>query len=309
MNLAPIVLFVYNRPWHTNQVLDSLARNPQADRSIIYINCDGPKEDASTEEIARVDEVRRIVRNERRFKGITVIEQESNKGLARSIIDGVSHVLKAYENVIVLEDDILVSAGFLSYMNAALNLYSEEERVGCIHAWNYDLDYSLYNESTFFLRGADCWGWATWARAWKHFNADGSFLVAKINETKSEYEFNRRGTHDFVNMLNDQISGKNDSWAIRWHASLFINDMFCLHPVRAIVENIGLDNSGTHCGISTLDQKSVDHIKLKKIEVIEDELFFKLYRKNLNGGLLKRYLGCIQSVLMLARKSISFKNN
>jgi hypothetical protein len=149
--------------------------------------------------------------------------------------------------------------------------------VGCIHAWNYSFDKIETTDTTFFLKGADCWGWATWKRSWKLFNPDGTALLNAIEKSKLAYSFNRNGTHPFLQMLEAQISGKNNSWAIRWHASLFLNNKYCLHPVTPIVENIGLDNSGTHCGESTMKQHHVDFIDIKKIPVVESERFFKAF--------------------------------
>lgn len=277
-DLAPIVLFTYNRPRHTRQVLDALAANPEAAASILYIYCDGPKENAGPEERKKIEEVGAIADAEKRFAKVIISKQERNKGLARSVIDGVSQVIREHKRVIVVEDDILVAPGFLRYMNEALELYEEEEKVGCIHAWNYHLDTTDYPETTFFLRGADCWGWATWERAWDLFEPDGKALLDKITEQQAEFEFDRKGTHPFVQMLRDQQAGRNDSWAVRWHASLFLAGKYCLHPTRTIVRNIGLDNSGIHCGASEMEQDPQDFIVIRKIPVKESAWFFKAYK-------------------------------
>jgi putative methyltransferase (TIGR04325 family) len=283
LKLVPIALFVYNRPWHTKQVLDALASNSEAKNSILYIYCDGAKEGAREEVLNKINKTRLLAKNEKRFKEVILKEQAKNKGLANSIIDGVTEVISKHGRVIVLEDDILVSKGFLKYMNDALDLYFNEDKVGCIHAWNYHLDTSNYKESTFFLKGADCWGWATWKRAWDKFNPDGSELLRNVVSKRLEYDFDRKGTHGFVAMLKAQIEGKNDSWAIRWYASLFLAGQYCLQPTKAIVKNIGLDNSGIHCGVSYLQQETVDFIEVRKIKIQESDWFFKVYAKLLKG--------------------------
>lgn len=226
--LAPIVLFAYNRPLHMLQVLNALAKNVLAKESILYIYCDGQKPEATREMVLQIEKVKEIAKSEYRFKQVIAIEQQVNKGLANSIIHGITEIINKHGKVIVLEDDILPSIGFLKYMNDALGLYEKEEKVGCIHAWNYNLDYSSYAESTFFLKGADCWGWATWKRSWDLFNPGASALLANIESTNSQYEFDRRGTHKYTEMLKDQINSKVDSWAIRWHASLFLAGKYCL---------------------------------------------------------------------------------
>ena len=275
--LAPIVLFVYNRPWHTYQTLNALAANYLADQSDLYVFADGPKKNASRDILQKITEVRKIIKERNWCGDVKIIESERNKGLADSVIFGVTQILNQYEKVIVLEDDIVASKGFLKYMNDALNLYFDDCQVGCVHAWNYNLNISNYNESTFFLRGADCWGWGTWKRAWAEFNYDGKKLLKTIETENIEYEFNRKGTHDFIEMLKNQIEGKNDSWAIRWHASLFIKNMYCLHPTRPIVKNIGLDMTGVHCGISNLIQIPTDFIDINKIPIQELDWFFDAY--------------------------------
>jgi hypothetical protein len=279
-DLAPIVLFVYNRPLHTQRVLDALVLNNEAKDTILYIYSDGPKEESTPENLIANVETRNIIRQENRFKQIIIIEHENNKGLANSIIDGVTEVLTIHESVIVLEDDILVSRGFLSYMNNALFFYENEEKVGCIHSWNYNLDTTNYLASTFFLRGADCWGWATWRRAWKLFNSNGSQLLNKIIESNAVFEFDRKGTHKFTQMLMDNVNNKNNSWAIRWHASLFLENKFCLQPTKSIVKNIGFDGSGSHCSADDLLQNdTTDYITLQEIEIIESIWFFGAYKK------------------------------
>jgi hypothetical protein len=277
--LAPIVLFTYNRPIHTKKVLDALSLNLESKRSILYIFCDGPKENASNTNIENINAVRALAKNENRFLKIVVVEQPENKGLANSIIDGVSLVLKDFNTIIVLEDDILPSLGFLEYMNEALYLYENENNVGCIHAWNYNLDNSDYSESTFFIRGADCWGWATWRRSWKLFNSNSKSLLREVKSRNLEYEFDKRGTYEFTKMLQSQIDGKIDSWAIRWYASMFLEGKYCLQPVRSIVRNIGLDNTGVHCGTFDIQQCPVDFIDLKRIEIKEVDWFFNAYVK------------------------------
>lgn len=281
-DLAPVVLFIYNRPWHTRQTLEALLANELSESTRLLIYCDGPKQNATEEQLAKISDVREVVREKKWCGEVTVVESGINRGLAGSVIHGVTEVIEKYGKIIVLEDDLVTSRGFLKYMNEALNLYVAEEKVGCIHAWNYFFNTVQSDETTFFLKGGDCWGWATWKRAWRDFNPDGNALLKQIEANNLQFEFDRKGTHGFTSMLNDQINGVNDSWAIRWHASLFLKNKFCLHPVKAVVKNIGLDNSGVHCGNEmNLVQEPVDFIELKKIRVEEAGWFFKTYSDTL----------------------------
>lgn len=299
MKLSPIALFVYNRPVHSKKVLDALYKNKEAKNSFIFIFCDGYKSNISFNQKSSVLETREIVLNENRFKNKTVIQNEFNKGLANSIIDGVNYVLERFDSVIVLEDDILPEKGFLKYMNEALNLYKYDEKVGCIHAWNYTFKKNFIKQNTFFLKGADCWGWGTWKNSWDLFEKDGNELLRKFDDENQIYSFNRNGTHPFFDMLIDQIEGKNNSWAIRWHASLFLSNKYCLHPKYSLVVNIGLDGSGSHCGNEQLIQKTINNIKIKKITVVENLDFFKSYKK----GIKKISLWDILKVKLTGLKS------
>lgn len=276
MKLAPIAMFVYNRLDHTKRTIDALLQNDLAENSILYIFSDGQKNEADR---LHIDLVRAYVKTIQGFKDIILFERPTNVGLASNIVAGVTEVLKSNESIIVLEDDILASKGFLRFMNDSLILYENSLKVGCIHGWNYSFSSNKSLNSTFFLKGADCWGWATWKRAWKFYNNDGQELLNLIKASNSEFEFNRRDTHQYISMLEDQIKGLNNSWAIRWHASLFIHDMYCLHPTNPIVKNIGLDNSGTHCGLYSIEQNPVEYIQVNLQEIIESEWFYSEFFK------------------------------
>jgi len=198
--------------------------------------------------LKKIKEVRQIANSENRFHKVIVREQPKNKGLSSSIIDGVTEVINEHYSVIVLEDDIVTSPYFLKYMNDALNFYRNDERVASVHAYTYPVDQSL--PGTFFIRGADCWGWATWQRCWQHFNRDGSWLLSELWNQKLINIFNYNGAFRYTSMLEDQIRGTNDSWAVLWHASVFLQNKLTLYPGQSLVQNIGNDSSGVHCGVN-----------------------------------------------------------
>ena len=280
---APIALFVYNRPDHTQQTLVSLQKNTLAKNSHLYIFSDGPKKE---KDLPKVNEVRQLLKNINGFKSVTVKERKSNWGLAKSIIEGVTEIINLHERVIVLEDDIVTAPNFLSFMNTNLKFYENESSVACISGYVYPID-GL--PDTFFLKGADCWGWATWKRAWKFFNPDGTLLYKELKKRKLLRLFNFNHTTSYNKMLIDQINGKNDSWAIRWYASTFLNNMYCLYPGNSLVINTGMDGSGTHCSISENFTSTLDFVpKLcKKKSVKEDEIVRKQFEgffRGLNEG-------------------------
>lgn len=244
---APIVVFVYNRLDHTRRTIDSLKQNFLAQDSDLIIFSDASKSENQSGQVA---EVRSYINQIEGFKSITIIERKINYGLARSIIDGVTKIVNKYGRVIVLEDDMVTSPHFLTYMNEALNKYADDDRVISIHGYVYPTKEKL--PEAFFLKGADCWGWATWKRGWDLFNPDGRSLLNELKSKKLIKEFDFDGTYSFSKMLKDQITGKNDSWAVRWYASAFLANKLTLYPGKSLVHNIGNDDSGSHCGQSRL---------------------------------------------------------
>ena len=286
---APIVLFTYNRSWHTRRTIEALQKNHLANESVIFIFSDGPK---TEEDEPKVEEVRKFLKTIQGFKQIEIIEREKNWGLAKNIIDGVTKVVNEYGTIIVLEDDLVTSPYFLTYMNKALEMYQHEEKVASISGYVYPLPHPEKLPETFFIRGADCWGWATWKRAWQYFEPDGKKLLALLNKRKECRLFDFNGSYPYTRMLKDQIKGKNNSWAIRWYASTFLNNMLTLYPRKSLVRNIGLDDSGTHCStIDVFDGEVFHEIVLEKIPVVENKdarLQFEIYLRNVSGISIKR---------------------
>jgi hypothetical protein len=246
MITAPIVLFAYARPDHTRRTLEALAANQLAAKSDLIVYADAARTDR---EVEAVNAVRVLIRRISGFRSVTLIERNENYGLARNIIEGVSEVLSQHDCIIVLEDDMLTSPFFLDYMNEALDRFANDERVVSIHGYVFPVSGPL--PEAFFLIGADCWGWATWRRGWACFNPDGSALLRELQQRKLERAFDYEGNYPYTQMLEDQIAGKNDSWAIRWYASAFLEERLTLYPGRSLVHNIGNDATGTHCALSS----------------------------------------------------------
>lgn len=267
MEYAPILLFVYNRLTHTMQMVESLKNNPLAKDSTIYIYSDAAKDKKSDR---NVRDVRKYIHSIEGFKEINIIERNENWGLARNIIDGVTTQVNKYGKVIVLEDDLIVSPYFLQFMNEALDIYKDEEKVGHIQACDFTKDSSL--PDTFLIKWTGSWGWATWDRAWKHFNPDGKVLLHQLKSRKLDkiFDFNRK--YPFTRMLRRQTEGKNNSWAIRWNASLFLADILSLNVGKSLVKNNGFDGSGTNCGSGGLYDSDLwlQPLPVTKISPIEE---------------------------------------
>jgi hypothetical protein len=242
---SPIALFGYNRLSHTRKTVEALQKNEFAECSNLFIFSDGAK---NQESIAAVNDVREYIKTIGGFKSVNIVERDENFGLANSIIHGVTKLCKEYGRVIVVEDDLVTSPFFLRYMNEALDIYANESAVASIHGYWYTVDSEM--PETFFLRGASCWGWATWSHAWNIFQEDGQKLLDELKNKKLTRSFDLDGAMAYTQMLEDQIKGKNNSWAIRWHASTFLANKLQLSPGRSLVRNIGFDGSGTHSGES-----------------------------------------------------------
>lgn len=241
----PIAIFVYKRPEHTRRMLASLLQNPGAAQRPIAVYCDGPR---SAEEAEAVARARAVVR-ELAPAHARVLEREKNLGLAASVIAGVSETVAAYGEVIVFEDDLELSPVTLAYFDAALARYRDEERVMHVSSYMYPVRAAL--PETFFYREATCsGGWATWARAWRHFEPDAARIRQAVLDRGARREFDIGGSAEFFRMLELQIAGQLDSWAIRWYGSLWLRGGLALHPGRSLVRNIGFDGSGAHSGRS-----------------------------------------------------------
>jgi putative methyltransferase (TIGR04325 family) len=242
---APIALFVYSRPDHTYQIIEALKRNSEAAHTDLIIFSDAAKMQKHN---TAVKQVRNYITKINGFRSLKIHHRPYNVGLAKSIIEGVTEVLKHHDRVIVMEDDLVTSPYFLKYMNEGLDLFADNDRVISIHGYVYPVEESL--PEAFFLRGADCWGWATWRRGWVQFNPDGRLLLDDLKRQKLLKAFDFNGTYSYSEMLRGQIEGSNDSWAVRWHASAFLANKLTLYPGRSLVHNIGNDGTGIHCGTS-----------------------------------------------------------
>lgn len=292
--LAPVVLFVYNRPHHARRTVESLLGNRLASGTDLVVYSDGPKGGRDEEAVIAVREVVRTVHG---FKSVKLIERADNLGLSRSVISGVTETVGKSGRVIVVEDDLVVSPFFLQYMNEALEMYEAEERVVSIHGYVPPVTKPF--PETFFIRGADCWGWATWKRGWDLFDPDGQRLHRFLKENRLTREFDFGGAFSYTKMLRDQVKGRNDSWAIRWYASAFLKNRLTLYPGVSLVQNIGLDSSGTHCGSSKrFETAAADRaIRLQAIEIKESlcarECFTEYFRSS--GSLFRRFLAWIRT--------------
>lgn len=290
--LAPIILFAYNRPKHVKQVLEALQKNKLSEQSELFIFSDGGKD---FEDEKLVEETRKILDNTTGFKKTTVIKRPVNFGLAANVIDGVSTIIEKYGKVIVLEDDLITSPTFLSFMNKALDVYENVDEVAHIHSFCYA---GLNLPDTFFIKWVGSTGWATWRKSWRLFERNGEKLLAELKEKKLTKAFDFNGKYPYTRMLKRQIAGRNNSWAIRWNASLFLNNKLSLNTGKSLIYNIGFDGSGMHSGSQDFYNMGLfdGELEIKKPEMIKESVdarkqFEIFYAKtNSFGAKVKRRL-------------------
>lgn len=256
MKLAPVIVFNYNRPDHSLQTWDALSRNQYAAETELYLYCDGPKANASDEMRQCIAELHAQAKQyaidapkEGKFKAVHVVCAEINKGLANSIIGGVSDVIAKHGRVIVLEDDLLTSPFFLKYMNEALDFYRERPGVMSISANRPPLDKMQipadYEYDVFVCLRSYSTGWATWKDRWDRVDWSMDFLDEFLHHLEQVEAFNRAGD-DMTDMLILQREHKIDSWAIRFGYAHFKEHCVAILPCNSYVDNIGFDGSGIH---------------------------------------------------------------
>ena len=245
-DLAPIALFVYKRPDHTLQALSHLAECDLARQSTLFIFSDGPKPSAAPQELADVKKVRAIIRQKEWAGKVVIREQAQNKGLAKSIVDGVTELCDTHGKVIVLEDDLVVSRSFLNYMNDALNKYEKNDNVFQISGYMFPVTHKT-GQDAFFLPLTTTWGWATWKRAWKFFDWNPQYALEKLKDGKVRSKFNLDNSFPYAEMLEARLNNTNQSWGILFWWTVFNQNGLAVHPKKSMVNNIGFDNSGTHC--------------------------------------------------------------
>ncbi len=256
MNLAPIIIFAYNRPEHLSKTLDALAKNDLAPQSVLYIFCDGAKPGASQEQVARVEKVQEVAKTATGFRETHVVCADKNKGLANSIIGGVTDVINNHGRVIVLEDDLLTSPYFLKYMNMALDKYESYPAVFSISANRPPVNKMAipedYSDDVFISLRPFSTGWATWREKWNRIDWSLDYLEDFLKHPEQIEAFNRGGD-DLTEMLCLQRDGKIDSWAIRYAFQHFYHHAVAILPCIPYVDNIGFDGTGIHSGTDATD--------------------------------------------------------
>jgi len=297
-NLAPIALFVYNRPEHTRRTLKFLQANLLAEESRLFIYADAAKTSADDDNIKAVSDLITAVEG---FKSVKIIRQKQNLGLAQSIISGVTELVNEYGKVIVFEDDLLSSPYTLQYFNEALNQYQNEDKVMHISAYMYPLAFADDLPETFLYRAVHSWGWATWKNSWSHFNPDIDDLMKHFNAQKID-QFSIEGKMNFWSQMKGFKAGKNNSWAIRWYASVFLKQGLSLNPSKSLINNIGHDGTGIHSNVENTYSVSIHQHVVKTFPdlIMENDKAYQMIKNFLarrKGNILQRVIRFIRKKL------------
>ncbi len=295
--LAPIVLFVYNRPSHTRRTIESLKKNYLADESMLYIYSDSGK---CNDDDSGVYQVRELLKNVNGFKRVIINERKSNWGLAKNIIDGVTSLVNEYGKVIVMEDDLVTSPYFLKYMNDSLKLYADQKKVWHISGWNYPIDTSDL-EDVFLWRFMNCWGWSTWSDRWRHYEKNIDKVINEFSKEQIDY-INLDNTDTSWSQVIRNKEKRIDTWAIFWYLSIIRNKGLCLNPSNSLVINIGNDGSGENCQATdsfttklSVTKELIVSTKVKENVIAVNEV--KKFYKSLKKPLLKRIFNKVKLII------------
>ncbi len=277
---TPVALFSYNRPAHTDRALRALAACEGLKECDLYFYADGPKDAAAEPAVQATREILRAWAGRLQAR---LVEQPVNRGLAPSIVAGVTDLCDRYGHVVVVEDDLVVSPDFLRYMRGALTRYADDERV--MQVGGFTIAPPAAGSSTddaFFIPVTSTWGWGTWQRAWRHFAWEPQNLQTAKGDADWLALFNLHGAANFSAMLEERLAGRNSSWGILWWYAVSRQRGLVLYPSRSLVWNGGFDGTGEHCGSDdflrqgdpsrTLDQRLSPNLQWPAVDVAPGHL-------------------------------------
>ena len=298
--LSPIAIFAYNRPHHLRRLFDSLTRCPEFVQSNVTVFVDGAK---SASDLRATSEVFEFLRK-LPHPNLCIRKSETNRGLRKSISDGVTEICRAYGRVVVLEDDLVLSPQALTFFNAALNKYGVNDRIWSVSGYVYHAEHLALTNTALVLPIAHPWGWATWQRAWSLAPADPVIDLEQIGAKSFQRVFDQNGLYKFTRLLQLAKEGLVDSWFIRWYYSMFLNDGLSIFPPRRLTKNYGIVGGGAHSGtlnpynlmvpsppglmveqVSFPDDLSVDYWAL---DLMKSSWETKVHRLISDGGALRR---------------------
>lgn len=280
---SPVIIFCYNRLDNLKRTVESLQKNTQAGLTELYIFSDGASKEADENKVAAIRDYLPSITG---FRELNIIHSQRNKGLATSIIEGVTEVLKKHETVIVLEDDLLTSTNFLSYMNESLDFYKNNKKILSISGYSFRIAFpQVYVYDNYFTKRSSSWGWGTWRNRWDAVDWEVKDYNDFARNAAARKKFNLMGS-DMAGMLDKQMKGKISSWAIRWCYHQFKTDTYTAFPSLSKVQNIGFGDAATHTSsiqrsrfATSLDTTGTHIFKLNPFVSLNNLLIRQFVRK------------------------------
>lgn len=306
MSFAPIILFVYNRADHFARTYGALAKCPEAKESELFIFSDGPKNEKASEGVKEVRAFADSIKNNRDFKSLTVTESPVNKGLAESVISGVTQIINKYGKVIVVEDDCVVSPFFLSFMNKSLDYYESNKKIGSIAGYTPMLDLPVDYKNDVFAayRSCSC-AWATWKDRWKGVDWELKNIKDFYNSPKLIRRLNSNGSDRFMRLYR-QTKGNGSSWSVRFGAHLVKNNLLTVYPRYSYITNIGCDETGVHSKSEDNEKMRVDLSKAIEKPILTDVdidgRIQKILKKHYSYGFISDIKKFIATVLIVIKE-------
>ncbi|WP_407429009.1 glycosyltransferase [Arcticibacter sp.] len=293
---SPVVIFCYNRLDNLKCTVANLQRNTLACDTELYIFSDGPSNEADTDKVAAIREYVPTITG---FRELNMVNSPHNKGLATSIIEGVTEVLKKHETVIVLEDDLLTSTNFLSYMNDSLDFYKDNRKILSISGYSFRITFpQVYVYDNYFTKRSSSWGWGTWRNRWNAVDWDVKDYNDFVRNPAARKRFNLMGS-DMAGMLDKQMKGKISSWAIRWCYHQFKTDTYTAFPSISKVQNIGFGDTATHT--SSIQQSRF----ATSLDTTNAHIFKLNPFVSLNNSLIKQFVKKYSVITRLKYKALS----
>ena len=308
MSNAPVIMFVYNRADHFMRTYEALATCYGAKETELFIFSDGAKNEGASEGVKKVREAAQGFVSSGAFKNIQIFESETNKGLARSVIDGVTAIIEKYGRAIVVEDDCVASPYFLEYMNNCLNYFENDKAIGAISGYAPAIDFSENYDKDIFTACRSCsWTWATWKDRWQGVDWELNNMSDFYKSPALIKKLNSNGSDRFMRLYR-QTKGNGSSWSVRFGAHLVKNGQLTVYPRYSYISNIGCDESGVHSRNEDAEKMRVDLSKAIAQPIIEkvelNPTIQKTLKKHYSYGLLSEAKRFAATAFIVAKENV-----
>lgn len=311
MKQAPVVMFVYNRADHFQKTYEALSRCEGAKDTDLYVFSDGVKRECDIEKVNSVREAVRKAQEGNLFHIMEVVESPVNKGLATSVIAGVTQILEEYGRVIVVEDDCTPSPYFLNYMNQCLEYYENDLKIGSIAGFTPTIQFPEdYNDDVFLAYRSCSWGWATWKNRWDSVDWELKDMKDFYKNPKLIQRLNSNGNDRFIRLYR-QTKGNGSSWSVRFGAHLVKNNQLTVYPRYSYIQNIGCDESGVHSKAEDAVKMKVDLSKAienpQLVNVKVNEGIQEIMKKHYSAGIKSDIKRTVATMLIVMRERLKLR--